>query len=383
MSLGQWLGLFCIIAALYILWQIRQILLLAFTAVVLAIALNILVRKLTRLGLPRGTAVLLTVLTSLLASILFFWLIVPPFADQFQKVIELLPSGFLRIRDWADDLRTRLPTWVPDLPTLSNLQQQLQPSFVSLFGNFFAVFQNTLVIFVQALLVFILAIMLLANPDSYRQAFLILFPSFYRRRADEVVEACEVALRNWLMGILVSSLFVALISGVGLLVLQVRLVFAHALLAGLLHLIPNIGPTLSVVFPASVALLDAPWKAGAVIALYLVIQQIESYWLTPTVMAHQVSLLPALTLICQIVFASFFDFLGLLMALPLTVVAKTWIQEVLIKDILDCWQSDRERSPRLETVTVLPAPEAVEALPPNRHDPAAPSPDTSDPQGKP
>jgi predicted PurR-regulated permease PerM len=131
-SLGQWLGLFCIVAALYILWQIRQILLLAFTAVVLAIALNILVRKLTRLGLPRGVAVLLTVLTSLLAAILFFWLIVPPFADQFQKVIELLPSGFLRIRDWADDFRTRLPPWVPDLPTLSNLQQQLQPSFVSL-----------------------------------------------------------------------------------------------------------------------------------------------------------------------------------------------------------------------------------------------------------
>ena len=127
MSLGQWLGLFCIIAALYILWQIRQILLLAFTAVVLAIALNILVRKLTQLGLPRGVAVLLTVLTSLLAAILFFWLIVPPFADQFQKVIELLPSGFLRIRDWADDFRTRLPPWVPDLPTLSNLQQQLQP----------------------------------------------------------------------------------------------------------------------------------------------------------------------------------------------------------------------------------------------------------------
>jgi predicted PurR-regulated permease PerM len=52
-------------------------------------------------------------------------------------------------------------------------------------------------------------------------------------------------------------------------------------------------------------------------------------------MAKQVSLLPAATLIAQIFFASFFGFLGLLLALPLTVVAKTWLEEGLIKDILD------------------------------------------------
>ncbi|MCY7286344.1 MAG: AI-2E family transporter, partial [Cyanobacteria bacterium CAN_BIN43] len=96
--------------------------------------------------------------------------------------------------------------------------------------------------------------------------------------------------------------------------------------------------TLSLVFPLTVAFLDAPWKAIAVLILYLVIQQVESYWLTPTVMAKQVSLLPALTLIAQIFFASFFGFLGLLLALPLTVIAKTWIQEALIKDILDQWK---------------------------------------------
>jgi predicted PurR-regulated permease PerM len=115
------------------------------------------------------------------------------------------------------------------------------------------------------------------------------------------------------------------------------LALAHAILAGLLNFIPNIGPTLSVVLPMAIALIDAPWKAVAVLILYIVIQQIESYWLTPTIMAKQVSLLPAITLTSQIVFASFFGALGLLMALPLTVVAKTWIEEVLVKDVLDKW----------------------------------------------
>jgi predicted PurR-regulated permease PerM len=125
---------------------------------------------------------------------------------------------------------------------------------------------------------------------------------------------------------------------VGLAMLQVKLVLVHALLAGVLNFIPNIGPTLSVVFPISVVLLDSPWKIGPILLWYFVIQTIESYWLTPTVMAKQVSLLPAVTLMAQLFFASIFGVLGLLLALPLTVVAKIWVEEILFKDILDCWQ---------------------------------------------
>jgi predicted PurR-regulated permease PerM len=100
---------------------------------------------------------------------------------------------------------------------------------------------------------------------------------------------------------------------------------------------PNIGPAASVVCPIMIALLDDPWKIGAVLILYFIIQNIESYWLTPIVMAKQVSLLPAVTLMAQLFFASLFGVLGLLLALPLTVIVKTWVEEALFKDILDQW----------------------------------------------
>lgn len=140
------------------------------------------------------------------------------------------------------------------------------------------------------------------------------------------------------MGALIEMMFIATLSGISLWILQVPLVLAHAILAGLLNFIPNIGPTLSVVFPITVALLDAPWKAIAVLIVYIVIQNIESYWLTPTVMAKQVALLPAVTLSSQILFATLFGALGLLMAIPLTVIAKIWLEEVLFKDVLDKWR---------------------------------------------
>jgi predicted PurR-regulated permease PerM len=339
MKLGQWLGLISLVLALIILWQIHQMLLLAFAAVVLATALNSLVQRLRRLGLRRSRAVMLTLGLTILVIVLFVALIVPPFISQFLQLVELLPRGFDRVVVWFDRQLTLLPPWLEaiELPSTEKLTQELQPLVQNVIRNFFAFFSNSLTALVQILLVFILTIMLLSDPASYRNALITMFPSFYRRRADYILTKCEISLDNWLGGALLSSTCVAAFSAIGLSILQIDFVLAQALLAGLLNFIPNIGPTISLIFPLIVAFLDAPWKAIAVFILYFVIQQVESYWLTPTVMAKQVSLLPAITLIAQIFFASFFGFLGLLLALPLTVIAKTWIQEALIKDILDQW----------------------------------------------
>jgi Predicted permease len=56
-------------------------------------------------------------------------------------------------------------------------------------------------------------------------------------------------------------------------------------------------------------------------------------------MAQQVSLLPALTLLGQVFFATIFGFLGLLLAIPLMVVFQIWVRKVLVEDILDHWDS--------------------------------------------
>lgn len=337
MKLGQWIGLLALITSLYILWQIRELLLLLFTAVVLATALNQLVQQFQRLRIKRNVAVFLSIGVLLALLIGFFWLIVPPFAEQFQELVALLPSGLARIQDWFNLLEERILGWYPDLPDINSLIQQIQPQVNQLLRHSVDFFFLPINAVVQIVLVLVLTVTLLLNPQPYRQAFIRLFPSFYRKRVDEILLLCEESLASWTVGALIEMVFIAALSGIGLWILQVPLVLAHAILAGLLNFIPNIGPTLSVVLPMAIALLDAPWKAGAVLILYFVIQQIESYWLTPTVMAQQVALLPAVTLTAQIFFASFFGFLGLLIALPLTVVAKTWLEEVLLKDILDKW----------------------------------------------
>ena len=346
MSFGQGLGLISLIFAGYILWRIQQLLLLIFTAIVFATVLNRVVGWLIcRLHWSRSQAIALTFGLILLLTILFFGLIVPPFIDQFKHLLQLIPSIWEKLRLIVTSINQRQSQWdwLPPLPSLSELVEQFQSLSAPLFQNFFALFSNSFTAIGQFILVILLTLMMLVSPQSYRCRALQLIPSFYRRRTDEILMLCEVALTSWLGGILFNCLFIGVLTGLGLALMQIKLVLVHALLAGVLNFIPNIGPTLSIVFPISVVLLDSPWKIGLILLWYFVIQTIESYWLTPTVMAKQVSLLPAVTLMAQLFFASIFGVLGLLLALPLTVVAKIWVEEILFKDILDRWQGVEPR----------------------------------------
>jgi predicted PurR-regulated permease PerM len=360
-SLGKWIGFFAFIVSLYILWQIREVLLLIFAAVVLANALNVLVERFSRSGMKRAFAVLLSIFLLLAVLVGFFLVIVPPFADQFQELSELVPKGIQRLSIWFEALQARIsPQLMQYFPTIDQLLQQVQPFVNRLLGGGFTFFSSSLGVIFNLLLVIVLTLMLLADPAPYRKSFIRLFPSFYRRRVDEILDKCQVALRGWLVGILFNMFVIASLSFVGLLFLRVPLALAQAALAGILTFIPNIGPALSVIPPIAIALLDTPWKALAVLILYILIQQVESNLLTPYVMAQQVSLLPAITLLAQVFFATFFGFLGLFLALPLTVVAQVWLKEVLVKDILDQWNYYPDK--HAELVIVSDSPEAPESI---------------------
>lgn len=359
MKLTDWLNLVVIGIALFILWRFRQIVLLIFAAMVLTIALNSLVRRFTRVyGWSRMQAIMATASLVLLGTIIFLGLVLPLFVSQLQELLELIPRGFEQLNLWLNEFLTNPPDWFPEqetqfLPEFTDLLQQAASIGTTVFGNFFTFFSNSVAILLQVLLLVVLTLMMLVDPQAYRRLLLRMFPSHYRRRADDIVTKCETALICWMGGVALNSVFVATISFTGLVLLNVPYAFAHAVLAGIFNFIPNLGPTLSAIFPVFVALLQSPGKALAVIILYVIIQNLESYWFSPMVMQKQVSLLPAATLIAQIFFATFLGPLGLILALPLAVISKVWIEEAWIIDVLD-----RNANPSLYTESVLIEPPA-------------------------
>jgi len=348
MSFGQWLGLLALVAALVLLWNLRQSLILVFTAVVVAMAICTLVAWVQRrLACSRGLALLLSLGLLLVVFAVIATAVIPPFVEQFGELISKLPAAantlFNLLRDATasatrmlygssdgavDRLREgvlgdgRLP--IPDLG-----KGALQ--IVGLAGGVGAGL-------LQLVFVLAVALMVAVQPEAYREVGVLLVPSFYRRRFRSVLVQCGEALSGWMVGVMISSLCVGVLAAIGLSLLGVNLVAANALLAGMLNVIPNVGPTLSTVFPMSVALLDSPWKSLAVLVLYVAIQNVESYLITPSVMHHQLKLLPGLTLSAQVIFTIIFGPIGLLMAVPLAVCLQVLVREILIHDILDDWK---------------------------------------------
>jgi len=332
----QWLELVALLICLYIFWQIRNILLLTLTAVVFTVILNRAVSFLKQ-WLPSRKATVVVVL-----SIVFLFLgitgiiIIPPFVQQLQELADLMPQIVDRIQQWFSQIERLYSISIQGFQSIESILNQLRNFDLEMvFGQFFTLFSNTLSATLNGLLVFVLTIMMLINPTPYRRLFVKAFPGSIRQRVNKVLDNCERAIADWFIGIIFNMVVIATMSMIGLSLLDIPLAFANSLLAGLLAFIPNIGPVVSVIPPTAIALLEAPWKAIAVILLYILIQQLESNILTPLVMQRQVSLLPAITLLSQVIFAVFFGFLGLLLALPLTLISQQWLAEFWIGESID------------------------------------------------
>jgi len=259
-----------------------------------------------------------------------------PFATQLQELIRLAPEVINRLQRWLQGLEQIGPISLDGAQGVDSILSQISNFNLEMVINrFYTLFSNTLSLTLNILLVIVITIMMVINPSSYRRLFIKIFPSSLRQQVDRVLTDSEEAIAGWFIGISFNMGIIALTSMIGLWILGVPLALANGLLAGLLAFIPNMGPVLSVIPPIAIALLDAPWKAIAVIILYIIIQQVESNVLTPLVMKKQVSLLPAITLLSQVAFALFFGFLGLLLALPLTLTIQQWLKEFWIKQFAE------------------------------------------------
>lgn len=343
MKFGKLLGLVLVVGLLYLLWQIRQVLMLVFAAIVFATVINKPVQKLQKAGVPRMWAVAVTIagITAVLAGAV--WFVVPALVDRVPQYTFFSEQGINQLQAWYRQIRGIVPGDALDNTSLNELLPQIAQFSPNWIGRAVALFTSSLDFFLNSLLVLVSIIMLLANPGSYRRVLLLAFPKFYRRRADKILTQCEVSLSGWVLGILFNMTVITVFSGIGLALLGVPLPMVNAVIAGLLTFIPNIGPLVSVIPPALMGLAVAPWMGLAVLVLYFAIQQLEGTVLTPLVMKKQVALLPAITLIAQVIFAVFFGFLGLFLALPLVVVIQVWARELLVTDILDRWPAPQRR----------------------------------------
>lgn len=330
-------ALIAIVAFLiYFSWQIADILVLLFAGILFGVFLTGISGWLRqRTPLSHRQALGVTILALLIIVGVAGWLAAPNLVEQSEQLGQNLQDSIERLQttlenqEWADPILRRLPE--PD--ELGSVSSDFMGRLSGVFSRTFGMLTNVvLILFVGFYFAF--------EPDSYANGALKLVPPTYRHRAGEVLDEAAHTLRWWLVGRLASMALVGVFAAIGLSLLGIPLAFILGVLAALLAFIPVIGSALGVVPPVLIAFTISSTKALYVLLLFVGIQTVESYFITPLIQRRTVSLPPALLLLAQAVFAVFFSFIGIAMAAPVTAVLLVIVKMLYIKDILGDEETD-------------------------------------------
>jgi len=186
------------------------------------------------------------------------------------------------------------------------------------------------------LLIFIALSLFIANdPDLYVRGTKLLFPPHHRPKVDDVLTKLSRTLFRWLSGRLIDMAILGIFTGIGLSILGIPLALSLAVFTSILCFIPNIGPFLSVIPPVLIAFTISTDKVLYVIILYIVIQLVESYLLTPFIQKKAVEVPPVVLLVGQVIMATIAGGLGLLLATPILACIMVLVNELYINGILE------------------------------------------------
>ncbi len=297
----------------------KEALIILFLAIVISSALDAPVSYLESKKIPRilGALMIYLIVLAILSLVLY----------------TIVPIAFLELKDLLGNFdKLNIPA-LGDFNTsqilnqlekgVGNLTNTLISGSASLFDVVASIFGG--VVFIIA--TFILSFYLVVSRSGVEQFLRAILPTIHEERAVEIYLRVRKKLGLWLQGQIILSLIVGLVTAFGLLILGVKYSLLLGVLAGIFEVVPYVGPIFAG-FLAFMIATDVSLKLGIyVIALFIIIQQIESHFLVPIVMKKTVGLHPVVVVISLLAGAQIAGFIGVLLAVPVAVVLQEIIEE--------------------------------------------------------
>ncbi|OGG11593.1 hypothetical protein A2Z00_05185 [Candidatus Gottesmanbacteria bacterium RBG_13_45_10] len=296
--------------------QIRDILFLLFIAFLLMTAIYPLVVFLERFRIPRAIGILLVYIVVIGFFGLSLVSAVPALIAQSTKLTQVLPTVVTKI----------LPYWNIDFTVLT---QQVAPLGENLLRVTFGIFSN--IASIVTILVFTFYFLL-----ERRHAEAILkeiIGDVAAKQSMDLLRVIECRLGSWVRGELLLMTSVTILSYIGLTILRVDFALPLAILAGLLELVPMIGPTISAIPAVLVALAMSPFLALCVIALYFIVQQVENNLLVPAIMKKSVGFSPIITIVSLLIGGRLAGIVGAILSVPVVLVLQVVVSTFMKKTI--------------------------------------------------
>lgn len=302
------------------LWVVREIIVIMVLAFILASAMDPMVDYFSKKRIPRAVSVLTVYILVLGLAAVVIYLLVPPVIEQLKVLQNNLPT-------YSAVLQEKLgSSWMGNIDVANFFNGLLTDNGeTSVVSRTFGVFNGIL----GFLTVLVISFYLVAEEKGMKEFIAALIPHQHQTFTVELLEKIQHKMGLWIIGQIILSLSIFVLTWIGLTLLGVKYALFLALLAGLLEVVPYIGPFLSAVPGIFFAFIQNPTLAVVVALLYLIIQKTEGYVLVPKIMEKTVGTSPLVVLVALLIGFKLAGIVGLLIAVPLASAITVVVNEFL------------------------------------------------------
>lgn len=308
--------------SLWLLFQIKDLIIMVFISIILVAALLKPVEWLSARRIPRAVSVLLVYILVIAIISAIVGIIVPPLVEQTSALVTRLPQIIETINDFF--LFAQIP--VEDVSSV--LSRQIQGFIGNIVAITTAIFSSVFLL----LTVLVLAFYFLLDWQKFITLASSPFSGKQEKRVISLIQKLENGLGKWVRGQLTLSLIVGVLTFIGLQLLGVPYALPLALVAAILEIVPVIGPIISAIPAILVGLTITPVMGLAVAALFIVVQQLENHVIVPMIMSKVIGLQPPIIIISLLIGAKLAGIGGAFLAPPVLIIIKIVVSEFLKED---------------------------------------------------
>lgn len=253
-------------------------------------------------------SIILSVVINIVLLAGFFWFMGARLQQQASQLSDTLPKTIQQLKSKINE--STLGGKVMNYLNSSGNSKKTMAVVKSFFSSGFGILSDVYI-------VVLIGLFFTASPSVYKKGIIHLLPPKAKDTGDALLNDINDILRKWLKGQIFGFFFIAVLTGIGLLILGMPLVLTLALIAGILNLIPNFGPIIALIPAVLLALTKGTTTVIIIICIYTFIQIIQSAVTQPLIQKKMISIPPALVIMGQVAMGTLGGFWGVLLAAPI------------------------------------------------------------------
>jgi len=325
-SLIKVLILFLTVVFLYF---IRDIVVILFTTIIISSALDPTIDWLKGKHLPRSLSVIIVYVFVLAVIAGSVSLLVPPIAGEVKELAGKLPDLYQNLQVYlSGDSPLYDPMIAEEIQkALSGLGDNLSKITGGIFGTVSDIFGGLF----SVVIILTMSFYLVVQENALKKFLRSITPTKHQPYVTSLVNRIQQKIGAWLRAQLILVLAVGVLTFVGLSLLKVPYALVLAIFAGLMEVVPYIGPIISVIPAAFLAItVTGSWvMLAGVILVYFVVQQLENHLLVPKVMHKAVGLNPIVVILSLMIGGKLAGFLGVILAVPVATALVIFVKDII------------------------------------------------------